>query len=81
MAPTTGFEGLLQISVTLGMIMITWRMLRNAKMEQLFQVPSPMEARILRLFIAILIGHGISRFLFDYLIWTSMLKYIGATGQ
>jgi uncharacterized membrane protein YwzB len=77
MSENLGIEGMIQLTVTLLLILVTWRALRNMKVEQLFQIPSPIEARIIRLFIAILVGHGVARFFFDYLNWTSMLKYIG----
>jgi uncharacterized membrane protein YwzB len=79
MTENLGVEGLIQLTVTLLLILVAWRAMRNVKVEQLFQVPSPIEARIIRLFISILLGHGVARFFFDYLSWTSMLKYIGQT--
>lgn len=77
MAQSIGLESMIQILVTLLLVVVAWRALRNVKVEQLFQVPSPIEARIIRLFVSVMLGHGVAKFLFDYLTWTSMLRYIG----
>jgi uncharacterized membrane protein YwzB len=73
---TYGMTSLLQMVVAIGMIIFCWRIFRNVKFEMIFSIPSPIEARILRLFLAIIIGNGVTQFIFDYMSWTSALQFI-----
>lgn len=73
-----GVNGLIQMIVTIGMIIFCWQIFKNIKFEVMFSKPSPIEARMLRLFAAVLTGYGVSSFFFDYLAWTAGLRFIGA---
>ena len=73
---TVGVNILVQMIVTIGMIILCWRIFRNIQFEKIFSVPSPIEARMVRLFAAIITGHGVSSFFFEYMYWTSGLRFL-----
>nr|WP_217586617.1 DUF1146 family protein [Lentibacillus saliphilus] len=57
-------------------IIITWRILQVINFEPLLRKGRGTEARLLLLFLSIVIGTGISRFFLDVLQWSQDLQYL-----
>lgn len=57
-------------------IVITWYVMQSINFEPLLRKNKTTEARILLLFICIIIGTGVSRFFLDILQWSRDLLYL-----
>lgn len=57
-------------------IVITWYVMQSINFEPLLRKNKTTEARILLLFISIIIGTGVSRFFLDILQWSRDLLYL-----
>ncbi len=57
-------------------IVITWRVVQAINFEPLIRKGRVMEARILMLFITIVVGSGVSRFFLDFVKWSQDLLYL-----
>ncbi|WP_430790215.1 DUF1146 family protein [Virgibacillus flavescens] len=57
-------------------IAITWHVMQTVNFDPLIRKGRLVEARILIMFIAIVIGTGVSRFFLDILAWSQNLSFI-----
>lgn len=57
-------------------IFITWRVMQYINFEPIVRKGRVTEAKILLLFIAIVIGSGVSNFFLDFLQWSQDLMYL-----
>ncbi|WP_042143850.1 DUF1146 family protein [Paucisalibacillus sp. EB02] len=57
-------------------IYITWRLMQTINFEPLIRKGRGTEARILILFLTIVIGTGVSRFFLEFLQWSQDLKLL-----
>ncbi|WP_026907707.1 DUF1146 family protein [Paucisalibacillus globulus] len=57
-------------------IYITWRLMQTINFEPLIRKGRGTEARILILFLTIVIGTGVSRFFLEFLQWSQDLKFL-----
>lgn len=57
-------------------IYVTWRVITTINFDPLIRKGRETEARILIMFIAIVIGTGVSRFLLDFIQWSQDLKFL-----
>ncbi|RYG71312.1 DUF1146 domain-containing protein [Lentibacillus lipolyticus] len=57
-------------------IYITWRIVTTINFDPLIRKGREAEARILIIFIAIVIGTGVSRFILDFIQWSQDLLYL-----
>jgi uncharacterized integral membrane protein (TIGR02327 family) len=57
-------------------IYITWRLIQTINFEPLIRKGRGTEARILILFLTIVIGTGVSRFFLEFLQWSQDLRYL-----
>ncbi|MGG1314795.1 MULTISPECIES: DUF1146 family protein [Cohnella] len=71
-----GWNGLFSIFVTLGLIAVSWFLLREVRWEQWFRHPQSPRARVLQLIVAVIVGHLLARFVLDYWSWTESLKWL-----
>ncbi|WP_048601684.1 DUF1146 family protein [Rubeoparvulum massiliense] len=70
-----GIQGLFSILLTLFFIAISWWLLQGFRVDLFLAEPSSKKSKLLILFLAIIIGHGVGRFFIDYYIWTSQLRF------
>ncbi|WP_188456663.1 DUF1146 family protein [Virgibacillus oceani] len=57
-------------------IFITWRLVQTINFDPLIRKGRATEARILLLFITIVIGTGVSRFFLEFLRWSQDLRLL-----
>lgn len=57
-------------------IYITWRVLQTINIDPLIRKGRIIEARILLLFITIVVGSGVSRFFLEFFQWSRDLLYL-----
>lgn len=57
-------------------IFLTWRVVTSINLEPLIRKGKMVEARVLIIFITIVIGSGISRFFLEILQWSQDLLYL-----
>lgn len=57
-------------------IAITWHVMQTVNFDPLIRKGRLVEARILIMFITIVIGTGVSRFFLDILAWSQNLSFI-----
>jgi len=76
----TGWNALFSIFVTLGLIVVSWMVLKEVRWDRLFRHPLSPGARLLHLLLAIVIGRELAGFILDYWNWTSSLKYLFSSG-
>ena len=57
-------------------IYLTWRLMQKLNFDPIIRKGAAAEGRMLLLFISIVIGTGVSRFVLDILQWTRDLPYL-----
>jgi len=57
-------------------IIITWRILQTINFDPLIRKGRVVEARVLLLFLTIVIGSGVSRFFLEFFQWSQDLIYL-----
>ncbi|HLR09254.1 MAG TPA: DUF1146 family protein [Bacillota bacterium] len=71
-----GQTALVSITSHIIFILITWRVLQALNVDPLIRKGRVVEARILLLFITIVVGSGVSRFFLEFLQWSQELIYL-----
>lgn len=77
---SAGWNALFSMFVTLGLIAVTWILLKEIRWDRIFRHPLSPGARLLQLMLAIVIGHQLAGFILDYWNWTSSLKWLFGSG-
>lgn len=57
-------------------IAITWRVIQTVNFDPIIRKGRVIEARLLLLFLTIVIGTGVSRFFLDFLTWSQNLSFL-----
>ncbi|MBB6453976.1 putative integral membrane protein (TIGR02327 family) [Salirhabdus euzebyi] len=57
-------------------IIITWRVLQGVRIEPIIKKGQLFEARVLFVFVTIMIGTSVSRFFLEFLNWSQDLIYL-----
>jgi len=73
---TIGFYGLISIMSHIVFIYITWTAMQGINFEPLVRNNKVKEARIIIIFIAIVVGAGVSNFVLDIIRWCQDLVYL-----
>ncbi|WP_078543448.1 DUF1146 family protein [Litchfieldia alkalitelluris] len=68
-----GYQALISIISHLIFIIITWWALQSFNFDKWFKAGHVIQARIVIIFITIIIGSAVSNFFLDYLIWSQQL--------
>jgi uncharacterized integral membrane protein (TIGR02327 family) len=55
---------------------LTWWSLQMFRFDVLMRNPRGMQAKTLQVLLSITIGHQVGQFIFDYILWSRLLKYI-----
>lgn len=72
-AQSIGFESLLSIFVSLICIFITWHLLLNVRIEAILRVKQAYQVKMLMVFLSVVFGHLLARFVIDYVTWSRWL--------
>ncbi|GAB4074794.1 DUF1146 family protein [Barrientosiimonas marina] len=76
MFSSIGLTAIVSMISHLIFIYITWRLITAVKFDALIRKGRETEAKILLIFIAIVIGTGVSRFLLDFIQWSQDLMFL-----
>ncbi|SFE10016.1 conserved hypothetical integral membrane protein [Lentibacillus persicus] len=76
MLSSIGLTAIISMISHLIFIYITWRVITTINIDPLIRKGRETEARILIIFITILIGTGVSRFFLDFIQWSQDLIYL-----
>lgn len=76
MTSSIGITALISMISHLVFIYITWRVVTTLNFDPLIRKGRETEARILIMFIAIVIGTGVSRFFLDFLQWSQDMMFL-----
>ncbi|ALX49897.1 DUF1146 family protein [Lentibacillus amyloliquefaciens] len=76
MFSSIGLTAIISMVSHLIFIYITWRVITTVNIDPLIRKGRETEARILIIFITILIGTGVSRFFLDFIQWSQDLMYL-----
>lgn len=71
-----GLSALFNISITLISIGIVWWALQSLRFEVFLKHPGEGRAKLLHLTLAVVIGYMFGKFIIEYVVWSSMLKYM-----
>lgn len=71
-----GQEALISILSHIVCIILTWKVMLAINFEPIIRKGREVETRVFLLFIAIVIGSGVSRFLLDILKWSQDLIFL-----
>ncbi|ANE46679.1 membrane protein [Paenibacillus swuensis] len=79
--PTTlvssiGLSGVINITVVLVCIILAWWSLQKFRFDVLMREPRSPQGKVLHVFLSVVIGYQVAKFIFDYVIWARMMKYI-----
>ncbi|WP_054025441.1 DUF1146 domain-containing protein [Bacillus sp. FJAT-28004] len=70
----TGMTGLFSIVIVILSIILVWFVLQEVKWETFFRFPKSPKARLFQVFIAIIMGHLLAKFIMEYWGYTVLLK-------
>lgn len=73
---SVGIDGLLSLAIALLSITFAWYVVQGINMDKWVKQPRGPQAKMLQLLLAIVLGHGLARFIVDYMEWTRMLRWI-----
>ncbi|MFC0301742.1 DUF1146 family protein [Virgibacillus soli] len=73
---TIGQQAIISMLSHLIFIYVTWQAMQMINFEPIIRKGKVVEARIFFLFIAIVIGAGVSRFFLEFLQWSRDLLYL-----
>lgn len=73
---TLAWDGLFSIFVTLGCIVLAWRLLQEVRWDRILRQPHSTGAKLLQLAASVVLGHMIARFILDYWYWTASVKWM-----
>ena len=73
---SVGFDGLLSLVIALLSVTFAWYVVQGINLDKWLKQPRGPQARMLQLLLAVVLGHGLARFILDYLEWTRMLRWI-----
>lgn len=76
MFSSIGVTAIISMVSHLIFIYVTWRVITTINFDPLIRKGRETEARILIMFIAIMIGTGVSRFFLDFIQWSQDLLYL-----
>jgi len=71
-----GYQALISLFSHLVFIIITWWALQSINYEKFIRQNHVIQARILLIFVTIVIGSTVSNFFLDYLLWSQQLPSI-----
>jgi uncharacterized integral membrane protein (TIGR02327 family) len=71
-----GVTALINMFLSIIFIYVSWWALQVFKFDLFIRDVNGPQAKLLQIFLAVVIGHGVATFFIDYLQWTSFLKYI-----
>lgn len=71
-----GLTAMVQLTVVLICIVMTWWSLQMFRFDLLMRNARGMQAKSLQVLLSIAIGHQVGQFIFDYILWSRLLKYI-----
>ncbi|MDP4162934.1 MAG: DUF1146 family protein [Bacillota bacterium] len=71
-----GQQALLGIITHLVFIALSWWALQAIRMEKLLRANHVVQARVLYILLAIVLGSSVSHFFLDYLQWSRQLPYL-----
>ncbi|MDO7906528.1 DUF1146 family protein [Paenibacillus sp. JX-17] len=71
---TIGTNGLISMIVSLICIALAWWALQGLKLDLWIRHAKSAQGRMLHLFLAIILGHFVAKFLLEYITWSQMLK-------
>lgn len=74
MLQMTGLSGLVGIIVTLACIGFAWWALQVVKFDLFLRNPKGPQAKLLHVFLSVILGHWVSQFVLQYWEWTQTLK-------
>ncbi|WP_010531590.1 DUF1146 family protein [Lentibacillus jeotgali] len=76
MFSSIGITAIISMISHLIFIYITWRVITTINFDPLIRKGRETEARVLIMFIAIVIGTGVSRFFLEFIQWSQDLLYL-----
>ncbi|CAH0118059.1 MULTISPECIES: DUF1146 family protein [unclassified Paenibacillus] len=71
-----GLNGLVSIIVTLACIALAWWALQTLKLDLLIRRPKSPQAKLLYLFLAVIVGRWVAEFILQYWQWTQQLRWM-----
>lgn len=73
---SVAWDGLFSIFVTLGCIALAWVLLQEVRFDKILRHPLSVSARLLRLLLAIALGHTAGSFVLSYWHWSGSVKWL-----
>jgi uncharacterized integral membrane protein (TIGR02327 family) len=75
-ASMQGMSGMINILISIVCIWCAWWALQNFRIDVFLRQPKSPQAKLLMIFLSIVIGYTVARFVIDYLSWSMMIKYL-----
>jgi uncharacterized integral membrane protein (TIGR02327 family) len=66
--------GFLSIFLSIVFIGLSWWALQSVSFEKLFKKPNSAQAKLLQIFVSIVMGYELSKFFLDYLGWSMLMN-------
>jgi uncharacterized integral membrane protein (TIGR02327 family) len=76
MEATMGLNAMLSMIFSLLFIGLSWWSLQIFKFDLFIRQPNGPQSKLLQVILSVVLGHGVATFIADYLVWSSLLKYI-----
>lgn len=75
-ARSAGMSGVISIVVVLVCIWAAWWALQGFRFDVFLKQPKSPQARLLTIMVAVVLGYQAAKFIMDYFVWSSTLKWL-----
>ncbi len=69
-------EGIIQIILSIIMIALSWWALQIVRWDLFLLTPNSPQAKILVIFLSIIVGSLVANFIMQYFSWSNLIKYL-----
>ncbi|MFD2615518.1 DUF1146 family protein [Paenibacillus gansuensis] len=73
---SVGMTGVIQLTVVLVCVVLAWWCLQKFRFDLFMKEPRSLQGKMLHVFLSVVIGYQTAKFIFDYILWARMMKYI-----
>lgn len=75
-AESLGLTALINILLTLAGIGLSWWVLLNVRFDIFMRQPKGPQAKALMIVLSVILGHGLAKFVSDYLGWSRLISQL-----
>lgn len=75
-ARSAGVSGILNIVMVIVCIWASWWALQGFRFDVFLKQPKSPQAKLLTILVSVVLGYNVAKFMMDYFVWSSTLKWL-----